>query len=93
MHLTDLGRPDQAVARAATSTRLTPSRPAVHLPPAADLRTQLDALLRLARAQGVKSEEIVEALREELEFEAELANRGRRLIAVLVDMGPPTANA
>ena len=93
MHLTDLGRPDQAVARTATSARLIPQRPAVHLPPAADLRTQLDALLRLARAQGVKSEEIMAALREELEFEAELANRGRRVVAVLVEMGPPTSSA
>ena len=93
MHLTDLGRSDQATTRATSSTRLVPQRPAVHLPPATDLRTQLDALRRLARAQGVKSEEILEALREELEFAAELANRGRRLVAVLVDMGPPATSA
>ena len=93
MNRHDLGRSDQAVARAATPSRTTPRRPAVQLPSAADLRTQLDALLRLARAHGVKSEAIMAALREELEFEAELANRGRRVVAVLVEMGPPTSSA
>jgi hypothetical protein len=41
-----------------------------------------------ARANGLLPDDIVHVLRDELEFAAELANRGRDLCVQIVDLGP-----
>lgn len=65
-----------------TSVDLAPA------PNIADIQTQLDQLLRSARASGVQPAEIVELLRAELQFEAELAQAGRRVVVQVIDLGP-----
>lgn len=61
---------------------------AAHALTAAELETQLGALVVEARESGVPSEEIVRVLRDELEFAAELAHAGRRLTVQIIDLGP-----
>jgi len=62
-----------------------------------DLEKQLNGLLGKARAAGLPSKVIVEVLRSELEFEAELG-QGRRFLVQLIDLGfqetgsPPLPN-
>jgi len=53
-----------------------------------DLSTQLGALITGARASGLAAPIIVQALRDELEFAAELAHAGRRFCVQLIDLGP-----
>jgi len=53
-----------------------------------DLETQLRALMTSARASGLDSEAIVHALRDELEFAAEMGYAGRRFCVQLIDLGP-----
>jgi hypothetical protein len=54
-----------------------------------DLETELDALISRARASGLAAETIVNALRGELEFAAEMAHLGHRFCVQLIDLGPP----
>jgi hypothetical protein len=49
---------------------------------------RLGELHRDARASGLLPDDIVHVLRDELEFAAELANRGRDLCVQIVDLGP-----
>ena len=53
-----------------------------------DLSTQLGALITGARASGLDATIIVQALRDELEFAAELAHAGRHFCVQLIDLGP-----
>jgi hypothetical protein len=53
-----------------------------------DLETQLRALMTSARASGLDPEAIVRALRDELEFAAEMGYAGRRFSVQLIDLGP-----
>jgi len=53
---------------------------------ATDLENQLKTLLSKARTGGLTSDVIVDVLRSELEFEAELG-QGRRLLVQLIDLG------
>jgi hypothetical protein len=50
---------------------------------------KLDALISRARASGLAAETIVNALRGELEFAAEMAHLGHRFCVQLIDLGPP----
>ncbi|NJO81725.1 MAG: hypothetical protein HC828_02440 [Blastochloris sp.] len=50
--------------------------------------TRLGDLLAEARFSNLLPEDIVHVLRDELEFAAELANRGRDLYVQIVDLGP-----
>lgn len=52
------------------------------------LETQLGELVSLARTSDLSADVIVQVLRDELEFAAELANRGRDLCVQIVDLGP-----
>jgi hypothetical protein len=63
------------------------------LPPEPDLtldtlETQLDHLLAHARTSGIPLDVIVRALRDELEFAAELASSNRNLCVQIIDLGP-----
>ena len=60
----------------------------LHLVSTGDLETQLRALMTSARASGLDSEAIVHALRDELEFAAEMGYAGRRFFVQLIDLGP-----
>jgi hypothetical protein len=53
-----------------------------------DLETRLRALVTSARASGLASEAIVQALRDELAFAAEMGHAGRRFSVQLIDLGP-----
>lgn len=53
-----------------------------------DLASELGALITDARASSLASAVIIQALRDELEFAAELANPGRRFCVQLIDLGP-----
>jgi rubredoxin len=53
---------------------------------ATDLENQLKTLINKARTNGLASEVIVDVLRSELEFEAELG-QGRRLLVQIIDLG------
>ncbi|MEI6043814.1 MAG: hypothetical protein WCS37_05425 [Chloroflexota bacterium] len=53
---------------------------------ATDLENQLKTLVNRARTNGLASEVIVDILRSELEFEAELG-QGRRLLVQIIDLG------
>lgn len=62
-------------------------------PPRSDLtieafETRLSELLAEARSSNLPPADIVHLLRDELEFAAELANRGRDLCVQIVDLGP-----
>ena len=59
----------------------------------ADIQAQIDLLLRTARANGVPPSDIVALLRDELEFEAELAQMGRRMVVQIIDLGPRDTTA
>lgn len=52
------------------------------------LESSLGDLISRARAGGLTSDEILAALRDELEFAAELASGGRRIFVQIVDLGP-----
>lgn len=52
-----------------------------------ELEDQLSTFIEQARMNGWKGEDIVSALRRELEFAAELAHPGRRLYVQLIDLG------
>jgi phage FluMu protein Com len=52
------------------------------------LEAQLGDLVALARASGLTPDIVVQVLRDELEFAAELANHGRDLCVQIVDLGP-----
>ncbi|MFN8471783.1 MAG: hypothetical protein U0822_06275 [Anaerolineae bacterium] len=65
----------------------SPAEPA-EVPGLADIQAQIDLLLRTARANGVPSSDIVELLRDELQFEAELAQAGRHMVVQIIDLGP-----
>jgi hypothetical protein len=56
-----------------------------------DLVAQLGALISSARESGVDAEAIVHALRDELEFAAEMADTGRHFSVQLIDLGPREA--
>ncbi len=51
-----------------------------------NLRAELEALLCAARSQGVSPAEIMQALQDELQFEAELS--GRNVAVKVVELGP-----
>jgi len=53
-----------------------------------DLETQLGALITRARASGLASQAIVQALRDELEFAAEMSDTSRHFCVQLIDLGP-----
>lgn len=52
------------------------------------LEHELGALIDHARSSGIGLDEIVRALRDELEFTAELASSGRNLSVQIIDLGP-----
>jgi phage FluMu protein Com len=52
------------------------------------LETELDHLLAHARTSGIPLDVIVRALRDELEFAAELASSNRNLCVQIIDLGP-----
>jgi hypothetical protein len=54
---------------------------------AAEFQARLGALLAEARAGGLAPDELVPILRDELEFEAELAHHGRRILIQIIDLG------
>ncbi len=53
----------------------------------ADLESQVHDLLLYARTSGVKPAEIVQVLRDELEFAVELDRTGRRFSVQIIDLG------
>jgi len=53
-----------------------------------DLEIQLRALITTARSSGLDSAVIVNTLRDELEFAAEMGHAGRRFSVQLIDLGP-----
>ena len=53
-----------------------------------ELVTQLGALISSARDSGVDADAIVQALRDELEFAAEMREGGRHFSVQLIDLGP-----
>ena len=57
-----------------------------------ELSTQLGALIASARASGLDADIIVQALRDELEFAAEMAHAGRHFCVQLIDLGPQENN-
>ncbi|MFV9503708.1 MAG: hypothetical protein AB4911_04000 [Oscillochloridaceae bacterium umkhey_bin13] len=57
----------------------------------ATFEAQLSDLVAQARASGIPLEVIVHTLRDELEFSAELASRGRDLYVQIIDLGPSTS--
>lgn len=57
-----------------------------------DLSSQLGALITSARASGLSAATIVQALRDELEFAAEMAQAGRHFCVQLIDLGPQESN-
>lgn len=56
-----------------------------------NFRAELEVLLCAARTHGMTSVEIMQALQEELQFEAELS--GRAVAVKLVELGPGTMGA
>jgi hypothetical protein len=54
----------------------------------ADLENQLDVLVRRALESGLAADAIVDVLRSELAFAAELGHAGRRFAVQLIDLGP-----
>lgn len=62
--------------------------PIGQLASAEDLESRLSSLVSLARASGLSADEIVQALRDELAFTAEMANRGRQVFVQIIDLGP-----
>jgi len=57
-----------------------------------DLSNQLGALIASARASGLDAAIIVQVLRDELEFAAEMAQAGRHFCVQLIDLGPQESN-
>lgn len=57
-----------------------------------ELADQLGALINSARLGGLDADLIVQALRDELEFAAEMANAGRHFCVQLIDLGPQESN-
>ncbi len=55
---------------------------------AGELADQLGALINSARQGGLPADVIVQALRDELEFAAEMAHAGRHFCVQLIDLGP-----
>lgn len=55
---------------------------------AGDLASQLSSLISSARLSGLEDETIVQVLRDELEFAAEMAHAGRHFCVQLIDLGP-----
>jgi hypothetical protein len=53
-----------------------------------DLANQLGEFIAEARASGLDADAIVQVLRDELEFAAEMAHTGRRFFVQLIDLGP-----
>lgn len=51
------------------------------------LSSQLGALITSARTSGLDAAIIVQTLRDELEFAAEMANTGRHFCVQLIDLG------
>ncbi|MBX0330940.1 hypothetical protein K2Z83_25100 [Oscillochloris sp. ZM17-4] len=52
------------------------------------LESRLGDLIAQGRASGIPLDDIVHTLRDELEFTAELASRGRDLCVQIIDLGP-----
>lgn len=61
--------------------------------PAGDFESQLSKFLVDAQARGVAPQELMRALRDELEFTMELAHPGRRMMLNIVDLGEQEGNA
>lgn len=55
---------------------------------AGDLAAQIGALITSARASNLDSAVIVQILRDELEFAAEMGQAGRHFCVQLIDLGP-----
>jgi hypothetical protein len=55
---------------------------------AEDLGSRLSSLVELARNSGLPADEIVQVLRDELAFTAELAHLGRQMFVQIIDLGP-----
>jgi phage FluMu protein Com len=53
----------------------------------------LGDLIVQARASGLTDDEIIEALRDELEFAAELVHAGRQMYVQIIDLGPQEGQA
>lgn len=53
-----------------------------------ELAEQLSALINSARLGALDADVIVQTLRDELEFAAEMANVGRHFCVQLIDLGP-----
>ena len=69
---------------------MTPSEPvsSSQLASAEDLGSRLSSLLELARVSGLAPDDIVQVLRDELAFTAELAHQGRQVFVQIIDLGP-----
>jgi hypothetical protein len=52
-----------------------------------DLETRLRSLLKEAHSKGMTSAQIEKTLRDELEYEVELAHPGRRVLFQVIDLG------
>ncbi|NWJ45718.1 MAG: hypothetical protein HXX08_07555 [Chloroflexi bacterium] len=53
----------------------------------AEMANQLKNLLKRAHADHIESEEIINILRAEIEFEAEMGHLGRRVLVQIIDLG------
>jgi hypothetical protein len=57
-----------------------------------ELAELLSALITGARQGGLDADVIVQTLRDELEFAAEMAHTGRHFCVQLIDLGPQESN-
>ncbi|HWQ12138.1 MAG TPA: hypothetical protein VNL77_05025 [Roseiflexaceae bacterium] len=57
------------------------------------MEVRLDALVASARASGLESAAIVQVLRDELAFAAEMGRAGHRFSVQLIDLGPSEGSA
>lgn len=75
--------------------RFTPATSENHpgLASAEDFESCLSSLVELARTSGLGGDEILQVLRDELAFTAELANRGRHVCVQVIDLGPQDERA
>lgn len=73
------------VCQFSNTPRISSPRPGLTLEA---FEARLSDLHTEARASGLRPDDIVYALRDELEFAAELANRGRDLCVQIIDLGP-----
>ncbi|MEI7554294.1 hypothetical protein [Candidatus Chlorohelix sp.] len=57
-----------------------------------EVANQLKTLLKRAHTAHIESEELINILRAEIEFEAEISHLGRRVIVQIIDLGVQETN-